>query len=108
MSAIGIYGVLSYLVSRRTREIGIRVAIRARRPDVVKMVLDNGLGLALTGIAGGMALAFGITRLLRGLLHDVKPADPATFAAVAVLLTLVAVLARCRRGGPRASIPSSR
>jgi putative ABC transport system permease protein len=93
LSAIGIYGVLSYLVSRRTREIGIRVAIGARRLDVVRMVLGNGLGLALIGIAGGMALAFGITRLLRGLLHGVTPADPATFAAGAVLLTLVSVLA---------------
>jgi putative ABC transport system permease protein len=93
LSAIGIYGVLSYLVSRRTREIGIRVAIGARRLDVVRMVLGNGLGLALIGIAGGMALAFGITRLLRGLLHGVTPADPATFAAVAALLTLVSVLA---------------
>src|SRR5688500_15517372 len=73
LSAIGMYGVLSYLVSRRTREIGIRVAIGARRLDVVRMVLGNGLGLALIGIAGGMALAVGITRLLRGLLHGVTP-----------------------------------
>ena len=93
LSAIGIYGVLAYLVSRRTREIGIRVAIGARRLDVVRMVLGNGLTLALAGIAGGIALAFGITRLLRGLLHGVTPADPATFAAVATLLTVVAFLA---------------
>jgi putative ABC transport system permease protein len=93
LSAIGIYGVLSYLVSRRTREIGIRVAIGARRPDVIRMVLGSGLSLALIGIAGGIVLAFGITRLLRGLLHGVTPADPATFAVVAMLLTVVAVLA---------------
>jgi putative ABC transport system permease protein len=93
LSAIGIYGVLAYLVSRRTREIGIRVAIGARRLDVIKMVLGSGLSLALVGIAGGIALAFAITRLLRGLLHGVTPADPATFAAVATLLTVVAVLA---------------
>jgi predicted permease len=93
LSAIGIYGVLAYLVSRRTREIGIRVAIGARRLDVVKMVLGSGLTLALAGIAGGIVLAFAITRLLRGLLHGVRPADPATFAAVAALLTIVAVLA---------------
>ena len=93
LSAIGIYGVLSYLVSRRTREIGIRVAIGARRPDVIRMILGSGLSLALVGITGGIVLAFGITRLLRGLLHGVTPADPATFAAVALLLTLVAILA---------------
>ena len=93
LSAVGIFGVLSYLVSRRTREIGIRVAIGARRQDVVRMVLGNGVWLALIGIAGGTALAFAIMRLLRGLLHGVTPADPATFAAVAALLTLVAVLA---------------
>ena len=93
LSAIGIYGVLSYLVSRRTREIGIRVAIGARRVDVIRMVLGSGVSLALVGIAGGIALAFGITRLLRGLLHGVTPADPATFATVAVLLTVVAFVA---------------
>jgi predicted permease len=93
LSAIGIYGVLSYLVSRRTREIGIRVAIGARRPDVIRMVLGSGVSLALVGIAGGIALAFGITRLLRGLLHGVTPADPATFVSVAVLLTVVAIVA---------------
>ena len=93
LSAIGIYGVLSYLVSRRTREIGIRVAIGAQRGDVIRMVLGSGLSLALVGIAGGIALALGITRLLRGLLHGVTPADPMTFAAVAGLLTVVAIAA---------------
>jgi ABC-type antimicrobial peptide transport system permease subunit len=90
LSAIGIYGVLSYLVSRRKREIGIRVAIGARRLDVIRMVLRSGLGLALIGIAGGVALSLAVTQVLRGLLHGVTPADPATFAAVAALLTLVA------------------
>jgi len=93
LSAIGIYGVLSYLVSRRTREIGIRVAIGAQRADVIRMVLGSGLSLALIGIAGGIALALAITRLLRGLLHGVTPADPLTFAGVAVLLTAVAIVA---------------
>ena len=93
LSAIGIYGVLSYLVSRRTREIGIRVAIGAQRADVIRMVLGSGLSLALIGIGIGIALAFGITGLLRGLLHGVTPADPATFAGVAVLLTAVAIVA---------------
>jgi len=93
LSAIGIYGVLSYLVSRRTREIGIRMAIGARRPDVVKMVLGNGLALALIGITGGLILSFGLTRLLRGLLYGVTPADPWTFGAVAGALGVVALVA---------------
>ncbi len=93
LSAVGIYGVLSYVVSRRTREIGIRVAIGAGRWQVLRMVLGSGVSLALTGIAAGLALALGVTRLLRGLLHGVTPADPATFAAVAVVLTAVAALA---------------
>jgi putative ABC transport system permease protein len=93
LSAIGIYGVLSYVVSRRTREIGIRVAIGAGRGSVLKMVLGGGVSLALMGIGAGLALAFAVTRLLRGLLHGVTPADPFTFVAVAFALTGVAVLA---------------
>jgi putative ABC transport system permease protein len=93
LSAIGIYGVLSYLVSRRTREIGIRVAIGARRPEIVRMVLGSGIALALVGIGGGIVLALVMARMLRGLLHGVTPADPATFAAVAVVLTVVAAAA---------------
>ena len=93
LSAIGIYGVLSYVVSRRRREIGIRVAIGARRGQVIRMVLQSGLMLALAGIGAGVVLALGVTRLLQGLLHGVAPADPATFAAVAVALGAVAILA---------------
>jgi putative ABC transport system permease protein len=93
LSAIGIYGVLSYVVSRRTREIGIRVAIGAGRGRVLRMVLGNGVSLALIGIAAGLVLAFGVTRLLSGLLHGVQPADPATFVAVAAALVAVAALA---------------
>ena len=93
LSAIGIYGVLSYVVSRRTREIGIRVAIGADRARVLRMVLGSGVSLALVGIAAGLALAFAVTRLLRGLLHGVTPADPSTFAAVALALTAVAAVA---------------
>jgi putative ABC transport system permease protein len=93
LSAIGIYGVLSYLVSRRTREIGIRVAIGAGRPEVMKMVLRSGIVLAAIGIAGGIALSLAITRLLRGMLHGVTPADPATFSVVAAVLCAVAIAA---------------
>ena len=93
LSAIGIYGVLSYVVSRRTREIGIRVAIGAGRPAVLRMVLGSGLALAGVGIAAGLALAAVTTRLLGGLLHGVTPADPATFAVVTLGLVAVAALA---------------
>ncbi|HEY7500212.1 MAG TPA: ABC transporter permease [Vicinamibacterales bacterium] len=93
LSAIGIYGVLSYLVSRRTREIGIRLAIGAGRAEVVRLVLTKGLLLALVGVAVGLVAAFGVTQFMRMLLHDVDPADPLTFVTVAVTLSLVAVLA---------------
>jgi putative ABC transport system permease protein len=93
LSAIGIYGVLSYLVSRRTREIGIRMAIGAGRAEVMRMVLRSGLMLALIGISAGLVLSFGVTRLLRGLLYGVTAADPWTFAAVAGSLGLVALAA---------------
>jgi putative ABC transport system permease protein len=93
LSAIGIYGVLSYVVSRRTREIGIRVAIGAGRPAVLRMVLGSGLRLAAIGIGAGLLLATATTRLLRGLLHGVTPADPATFAVVTLGLVAVAALA---------------
>jgi putative ABC transport system permease protein len=93
LSASGIYGVLSYVVSRRTREIGIRVAIGAGRAQVLRLVLGEGLSLALAGVAIGLAVAVGVSRLMRTMLHDVAPGDPATFATVAGLLSLVAVLA---------------
>jgi putative ABC transport system permease protein len=93
LSAIGIYGVLSYVVSRRTREIGIRVAIGAGRGQVLRLVLGNGVGLALVGIAIGLGAAASLSRLLSTLLHDVEPGDPATFAAVAATLTAVAIAA---------------
>ena len=93
LSAVGIYGVLSYVVSRRTREIGIRVAIGAGRWQVLKMVMSGGVSLALAGIGVGLVMALGVTRLLRGLLHGVTPLDPATFVTVGAGLTAVAALA---------------
>ena len=93
LSAIGIYGVLSYLVSRRTREIGIRVAIGAGRGQVLGLILRNGFGLALIGLALGLLAAHSLSRLMRTLLHDVEPTDPVTFTAVAATLTIVALAA---------------
>jgi putative ABC transport system permease protein len=93
LSAIGIYGVLSYVVSRRTREIGIRLAIGAGRGQVLRLVLGSGVGLSLVGIVIGLAAAASLSRLMSTLLHDVEPGDPATFAAVAATLTAVAIAA---------------
>ena len=93
LSAIGIYGVLSYVVSRRTREIGIRVAIGAGRIQVLRMVLAQGVTLTLTGVVIGIGLAVWASTLMREMLHGVKPGDPLTFAAVGAVLTGVAILA---------------
>ena len=93
LSAIGIYGVLSYLVSRRTREIGIRVAIGAGRVQVLRMVMGQALALTLLGVGVGLAGSIWAAHLMQPMLHGVTPGDPLTFAAVAILLTLVAGLA---------------
>ncbi|HXJ92884.1 MAG TPA: ABC transporter permease [Terriglobia bacterium] len=93
LSAVGIFGVLSYAVSRRTHEIGIRAALGATRRDILQLVVGEGLLLTLIGVAGGVIAALGLTRLLASLLYGVRPADPATFGGVAVLLVVVALLA---------------
>jgi len=93
LAAIGIYGVLAYAVVQRTQEIGIRMALGARRTHVLALVLRNGLGLALVGIALGLAGAAAGTRLLDGMLFGLTPLDAPTFLAVAVLFALVAALA---------------
>ena len=108
LSAIGIFGVLSYLVSRRTREIGIRVAIGAGRGEVLRLVLQQGLVLALVGVVIGMAAAASLTRLMRGLLHGVTPGDPLTFVFVGLALSLVAVLASAVPGVARDASQSGR
>lgn len=89
----GLYGVMSYLVAQRTREVGIRMALGARAGDVVRLVVGNGMRLALVGVAIGLAGAFAVTRLLSSLLYGIRPTDFATFAAVALALTSVACLA---------------
>jgi putative ABC transport system permease protein len=93
LGIIGIYGVISYTVSQRKREIGIRLALGAQGEDVVKMVLRQGAKMALTGVGIGIGGAFGLTPLMRSLLFGVTAQDPQTFAAVAALLILVALLA---------------
>jgi len=93
LGIIGIYGVISYSVSQRQREIGIRLALGAQGGDVLQMILRQGAKLALLGVAIGICAAFGLTRLMRNLLFGVSAYDPMTFAAVAVLLVLVALLA---------------
>ncbi|MGC1267736.1 MAG: FtsX-like permease family protein, partial [Candidatus Acidiferrum sp.] len=93
LAAIGIYGVMSYFVSERTREIGIRVALGAGRSDVLGLVGTLGLKLAVLGVAIGLALALGLTRFIASFLYGVKAADPLTYAAVALALIGVAMLA---------------
>ncbi|HEX7185613.1 MAG TPA: ABC transporter permease [Thermoanaerobaculia bacterium] len=93
LGSVGIYGVISYVVSQRTQEIGVRMALGARRQDISRMVLREGLLLTVIGIALGLAGSFWITRFMVALLHDVSPNDPVTFAAVPVLLALVALVA---------------
>jgi putative ABC transport system permease protein len=93
LGLIGIYGVLSYLVSKRTREIGIRLALGAQRRDVLWLVMKEGAKFSLFGISLGLVCALGITRLLASELYGVSPADPATFLAAAVLMASVTLLA---------------
>ncbi|MGH7541465.1 MAG: FtsX-like permease family protein, partial [Gemmatimonadota bacterium] len=93
LAAIGIYGVLSYAVAQRTREMGLRMSLGARAGDVVRLVLRQGMTLAGLGIALGIAGAALAAGLLSSLLFQVRPSDPATYAGVALVLALVALAA---------------
>jgi predicted permease len=93
LATIGIYGVMAYLVNQGTREIGIRMAIGATQREIVRLVVFQGMTLAITGVAAGLAAAFVFTRLMRSLLFGISSADPVTFAGISLLLTLVALLA---------------
>jgi ABC-type antimicrobial peptide transport system permease subunit len=93
LGVAGLYGVISYTVSQRTREIGIRMALGARREEVTRMFVGEGLRLTSVGIAIGLATSFALTRLMASLLFDVSPGDPFTYAAVALGLAAAAILA---------------
>jgi putative ABC transport system permease protein len=93
LSAMGIYGVISYLVAQRTHEMGIRLALGAQKRDILKLVLGQGLTLTLIGVAMGLTLALAMTRFLTSMLYGVSAADPTTFAAIALLFAGVALIA---------------
>jgi ABC-type antimicrobial peptide transport system permease subunit len=93
LAGVGLYGVISYSVVQRTREIGLRMALGARGPDVVRMVVRRGLGLTAAGLAIGVAVALAVTRFLATLLFSVPPTDPLTFVSIAGLLAAVACVA---------------
>jgi ABC-type antimicrobial peptide transport system permease subunit len=93
LSSIGIYGVISYLVGQRTHEIGIRMALGAQRGDVLKLVLGQGMRMALVGVGIGLAAAIALTRLMSKMLYSVSAMDPITLIGVSVLLTFVALFA---------------
>jgi ABC-type antimicrobial peptide transport system permease subunit len=93
LATIGIYGVMAYLVSQGTREIGIRMALGATQNGILSLILRKGMTLALSGVAIGLVGAFVLTRLIRSLLFGVGATDPLTFCFIPLLLTLVALLA---------------
>jgi ABC-type antimicrobial peptide transport system permease subunit len=93
LASVGIYGVISYAVGLRTHEIGVRMALGARRPDILRLMLTGAGRLAAIGVAVGLIFALGLTRLMANLLYGVSPRDPLTFIAVPAILISVALLA---------------
>ena len=93
LAGLGIYGTISYLVSERTHEIGIRLALGAKRSEIMRMILRQGLELATAGAVVGLGGALIVSRLMTGLLYGVSPTDPLTFIGVTLVLTAVALAA---------------
>jgi len=93
LGIVGIYGVISYGISQRTREVGIRIALGAKGSEVQRMFLRQGLSIAAVGILAGTATAFALTRWMSSLLFGVRPFDPITYAAVSIILVLATGLA---------------
>jgi ABC-type antimicrobial peptide transport system permease subunit len=93
LALVGVYGVMSYLVSQQTREIGIRMALGAAPNGILRLVIAHGLKLTLAGVAIGLGTSLVLTRFISSLLFGISPTDPLTFADVAIALTLVAVAA---------------
>jgi ABC-type antimicrobial peptide transport system permease subunit len=93
LASVGIYGVLSYLVGQRTQEIGVRMALGAERLDVLRLILGDGARMTLAGVGIGIVAALGLTQVMAKMLFGVRPTDPITFAAVAVLLCGIALFA---------------
>jgi putative ABC transport system permease protein len=93
IAIVGIYGVISYAVSQRTHEIGIRMALGAQAGDVLRMIVSQGMRLTLIGVALGVTSALGLTRLIESLLFSVSATDPATFVSITLLLVIVALIA---------------